>query len=186
MESMPEGGMAPPPSWWSRNWKWAVPTGCLALFSCGCLAFVVAGLGAAGAGLAAMTSAGPTDEAIQTAVADPEVQRALGQPIKTTSLSRQVSIRSANGRTQASLRIPLDGTQADGALVVEADKDSDDTQWTYTRLVVEVPGQRPIDLLDSSGGSEPPAQREALPSPDAPPPPPPPPGPPPGGSDIDL
>jgi hypothetical protein len=185
METMPEGGMAPPPSWWSRNWKWAAPAGCLALFSCGCLGFVVLGVGAAGAGVAALASAGPSDDALQTALRDPEVQRTLGQPIQP-GWQRQVSIQSGNRGTHASLRIPLDGAKADGFLVAEADKESED-RWSYSRLVVQVPGQRDIDLLDSSGGSAPPPGREALPSPDAPPPPPPPPpAPPSGGSDLDL
>lgn len=174
MESVPEGGMAPQPSWWSRNWKWAAPAGCLALFSCGCLGFVVLGLGAAGAGIAAIASAAPMEEAIQAATSDPEVQRTLGTPIKA-GLQRQISVNTRNGRGHATLSIPLDGPTADGVLHAEADKDGE--TWNFSRLVVDVPGNDEIDLLESSGGSAPPSSpsNRGLP---LPPPPPPPPAPP--------
>jgi len=172
METMPEGGMAPKPSWWSRNWKWAAPAGCLALFSCGCLGFVVLGLGAAGAGVAAIASAAPMDEAIQAATSDPEVQRALGTPIQAT-WQRQINVTTRNGRGHASMSIPLDGPTADGVLHAEADKDGE--KWNFSRLVVEVPGQEDIDLLDTTGGSAPPSERRP-PRPPRPPPPPPAPG----------
>ncbi|XXF76761.1 cytochrome c oxidase assembly factor Coa1 family protein [Myxococcaceae bacterium GXIMD 01537] len=152
METNPEESMAPRPSWWTRNWKWALPAGCVGLLSCGCLSFVVLGLGTMGAGLMGMASAGPTDDALKTALGDPEVQRALGTPIKP-ELMRQVSIQSVNGRTHATLAIPLDGTQADGMLRVEADKT--DGEWVYSRLEVTVPGQADINLL-SGGGAPPP------------------------------
>lgn len=173
MESMPEGSMAPQPSWWSRNWKWAAPAGCLALFSCGCLGFVVLGLGAAGAGIAAVVSAAPMDEALQAATSDPEVQRVLGTPIKSNPLERQVSINSTNGRGHARMRLPLDGPTADGVLQAEANKDGE--AWTFSRLVVEVPGERDIDLLESSGGSAPPSEPRTPRPPRAPRPPSPPP-----------
>lgn len=174
MESVPEGNMAPQPGWWSRNWKWAAPAGCLALFSCGCLGFVVLGLGAAGAGIAAVAGAAPMDEALQAATSDPEVQRALGTPIQA-GWQRQISVNSRNGRGHATMRIPLDGPTADGVLYAEADKDGE--SWNFSRLVVEVPGQRDIDLLESSGGSAPPSEPPSEPTmPRPPPPPPPPPG----------
>lgn len=160
METMPESGMAPRPSWWSRNWKWAAPAGCLALFSCGCLGFVLLGLGAAGAGIAAVASAAPMDEAIQAATSDPEVQRSLGTPIQP-GWQRRINVSSRNGQSHASMSIPLDGPTADGVLHAEADKV--DGQWNFSRLVVEVPGQDDIDLLDSSGGSEPPPEAPELP-----------------------
>ncbi len=177
MESMPEGGMAPQPSWWSRNWKWAAPAGCLALFSCGCLGFVVMGIGAAGAGIAAVAKAAPMDEAIQAATADPEVRRTLGTPIQA-GWQRQISVNSNNGRGHATLSIPLDGPTADGVLHAEADKDGE--TWNFSRLVVEVPGSRDIDLLESSGGSAPPSE----PSEPRAPRPPRPPAPPPGNTDA--
>lgn len=178
MESMPEGGMAPQPSWWSRNWKWAAPAGCLALFSCGCLGFVVMGIGAAGAGIAAVAKAAPMDEAIQAATADPEVRRALGTPIQA-GWQRQISVNSNNGRGHATMSIPLDGPTADGVLHAEADKDGE--TWNFSRLVVEVPGSHDIDLLESSGGSAPPSEPS---EPRAPRPPRPPAPPPPGNTDA--
>lgn len=180
METMPESGMAPRPGWWSRNWKWAAPAGCLALFSCGCLGFVLLGLGAAGAGIAAVASAAPMDEAIQAATSDPEVQRTLGTPIQA-GWQRQINVSSRNGRSHATMSIPLDGPTADGVLYAEADKV--DEQWNFSHLVVEVPGQEDIDLLDTTGGSAPPSRPR---TPQPPPPPPEAPEPPEARDDNDV
>jgi hypothetical protein len=162
MESMPEGGgMAPQPSWWSRNWKWAAPLGCLGLMSCGCLGAIVLGLGALGGGMAALAS-GPMDDAIHAASQDPEVQRALGSPIHAGGLlNRQVSIQTENGQGHARLHIPLEGPKGHGELDAEAAKEGG--KWNFSRLVVEVPGQQDIDLLDTSGGSAPPSPQPPKP-----------------------
>lgn len=149
--------MAPQPSWWNRNWKWAAPLGCLGLLSCGCLGAVILGLGALGGGVAALASGGPMGEAIHTAERDPEVQRVLGTPIHA-GWNRHVNITTHNGQGHAQLQIPLDGPKADGVLDAEADKEGD--KWNFSRLVVEVPGQHDIDLLSSSGGSAPPSEKD--------------------------
>lgn len=164
METMPEGGgMAPRPSWWSRNWKWAAPLGCLGLLSCGCLGAFVLGASA----LSSAVSGGPRSEAIHTAQQDPEVQRALGSPIHAGGLfDSQTNFHESNGQGHARLHIPLDGPKGHGMLDAEAAKEGG--QWNFSRLVVEVQGEPPIDLLDSSGGSAPPSEEENAPPPPRP------------------
>jgi hypothetical protein len=194
MDSMPEGSMAPPPSWWSRNWKWAAPIlGCLGLVaSCGCLGALFLGWGLSTLG----DNMGAYTEAVAIATGDDEVQAVLGPPVKG-GMPRQTSMQTRNGRTHARFTIPLDGTKADGVLHVEATEN--DSVWSYTTLEVELADGRRIDLRDVAPGpmpgereepDEPSQEDEALPPPPPPgAPPPPPEGPPgsgPGGSDINL
>jgi Cytochrome oxidase complex assembly protein 1 len=158
----PEGNMAPQPSWWSRNWKWAVPVGCLGLVaSCMCFGAIAVftGFTAAKKNTAAVN-------ALAVATGDSEVQAALGPPIQEGSMW-QSSVSYNDGVSRAQFGIPLEGSKASGVLHVEATKRNE--EWTYQRLEVEVTGQPTIDLLDKVGGEN---RRElAPPTPDAPPPP---------------
>src|SRR3954468_16310911 len=81
---IPPASSTPPPvpaakrGWWSRNWKWFVPVGCLSLF------VLFAGFIAAIC-LFVFTVLKSTDvykEALVRAKADPAVVQALGEPIK--------------------------------------------------------------------------------------------------------
>lgn len=166
----PEGNMAPQRSWWSRNWKWAAPVGCLGLIgSCGCLMVVFVALG--------LTSAKnnlPYEQALNIARSDSEVQATLGTPIEST-WSTQSSVHFGGDQSTAEFNVPLHGAKKDGVLHIEATKSGKD--WDYQVLQVEVPGQEPIDLTDkvpgghpSNGGGNKPQERElAPPTPDEPP-----------------
>ncbi|WP_224249021.1 cytochrome c oxidase assembly factor Coa1 family protein [Hyalangium gracile] len=157
----PEGNMAPQPSWWSRNWKWAVPVGCLGIVaSCMCFGAI-----AVFTGFTAAKKNPAAVNAVAIATSDSEVQATLGTPIQEGS-DWQTSVQYINGQSSARFGIPLQGSKAAGLLHVEATKSAED--WTYQVLQVEVPGQPPIDLMDKVGGG---TRRElAPPTPDAPPP----------------
>ena len=162
MDTMPEGSLVPQRGWWSRNWKWVVPVGCLGtLASCGCLGAAIVVMG-----LSSLTKLGAYTEAVAIATSDAEVRRELGTPIDT-GWPRQSSVSSNNGRTQARFSIPLDGPQADGTLHVDAEKE-DDSEWRYRTLDVELENGTRIDLRDDAPPGEP------LPSPTQPVPPEPP------------
>jgi len=155
----PDGNLAPQRGWWSRNWKWVVPVGCLGtLATCGCLFAVIFG-----AVFGAIKNTGAYTEAVAVALGDSEVQATLGTKIEPGF--PQGAVNSTNGRTRADLSISLDGDKADGVLRVEAE--GNDSGWNYSVLRVEVPGRQPIDLRDKVGGGI----REDLapPTPDAPP-----------------
>lgn len=161
MNTSPEGNMAPRRGWWSRNWKWVVPTGCLGILaSCGCLGAVV---------YFAVTSVIKNThayaEGLQAALTDPQVQEALGTPIEPGM--PQGSVKAENDTGSADFTIPLDGPKADGTLRVRATKSGE--TWAFQTLQVDVPGQAPINLLGKIGGgdgSEPPGR--ALPPPEDP------------------
>lgn len=167
MDATPEGTYpAPPRSWWSRNWKWAVPTGCLALIL-GCC-----GVGALATGLGllegvvkpGLSVSGP---AVQTAKGDPRVQALLGTPVEA-SLPTNVQRHSSNGASRTRLVVPLRGPQGQGLLHVDAREQ--DGATVYDTLEVVVEGAEPIDLRErvQPGAPPPPAAPAA---PEAPQPP---------------
>jgi hypothetical protein len=150
MNTSPEGNMAPQRGWWSRNWKWVVPVGCLGvLASCGCLGAI-----AFFAATSAIKSTTAYVQAVQVVMTDPEVQEALGSPIETGML--QGSVKTENDQGSADFTIPLDGPKADGTLRVKATKAGGD--WNFHVLQVEVPGRAPIDLVGKLGGGEQPGR----------------------------
>ena len=172
METSPEGNMAPQRSWWSRNWKWAVPVGCLGLMVSCCGFALVAGA----LGWNTITNNPASVRAVEIAQADSEVQAVLGTPIQTSPWKQQSEVSYKNGRSTAQATIELDGPKADGVLRIDAIELNDN--WSYLVLEVEVPGRQPIDLRHKTGG--PPRRELAPPTPDAPPAPNAPPSPGPG------
>lgn len=156
MNTMTEGQMAPRPGWWSRNWKWVVPSGCLGLLlSCGCLGAIFFGLVTQ-----TLRGSGVYVEAVTQAQQSPEVRQALGEPVKA-GMMLQGSISTSNERGSANFSVPLNGPKAEGTLYVEAYKNRD--KWTFTTLTVEVPGHPDINLL----GGAPAPPRDTVPFPDS-------------------
>ncbi|PTL83810.1 cytochrome c oxidase assembly factor Coa1 family protein [Vitiosangium sp. GDMCC 1.1324] len=156
MNTMTEGHLAPQQSWWSRNWKWVVPSGCLGLLlSCGCFTALIFGVT-----WQALRGTGVFVDAVAQAKQSPEVQQALGEPIEA-GLMLQGSIQTHNDQGSANFSVPLKGAKTDGTLYVEAYKNAD--TWKYTTLKVEVPGRPTIDLL----GGEPEPPPDTVPFPDS-------------------
>jgi hypothetical protein len=146
-------------SWWSRNWKWVVPVGCLLplLVVVGCIGsiFMVA--------TTAMKSSDVYKDALVKAESNPEVVAALGTPI-TTGFFTSGNINTNGPTGEAAFSIPLSGPKGKATIQLEAKKSAG--EWSFSKLVVEVkdPPQR-IDLLAESEKEEP-AQEE--PAPDQP------------------
>jgi Cytochrome oxidase complex assembly protein 1 len=132
------------PNWWTRNWKWFVPLGCLSvalllLVFVGSILVIV---------FSAMKSTDVYREALARAKADPAVIEALGSPIKDGFLvSGNTNVNGASG--ESNLAIPISGPKGKGTIYVSANKSLG--QWNYLRRVVEV-GQthQRIDLLHTS------------------------------------
>jgi len=134
----------PTPNWWTRNWKWFVPTGCftvalLLVVFVGSILFVV---------FSAMKSTDVYKDALARAKADPAVIQAVGLPIKDGFLvSGNTNVNGASG--ESNLAIPISGPKGKGTIYVSAKKSLG--QWNYSGLVVEI-GQthERIDLLQRS------------------------------------
>lgn len=142
----------PNTGWWARNWKWAVPTGCLgalALFAAFIAAIVSLVFGI-------MKSSDAYKEALAKAEASPAVREALGQPVKAGLLiTGRINVNGPSG--QAHLAIPISGPKGKGTLFADAEKSAG--RWKYSTLAVELhgTGQR-VDLLEK-GNPDPPVER---------------------------
>ena len=131
----------PGPGWWSRNWKWFVPTGCLTILLLivafiAAIFFFVFGI---------LKSSDVYKTALARAKSDPAVIEALGEPIKEGWLIMGKTNGEGTGG-QADIGIPISGPKGKGTAYAVATKTAG--RWTYTTLEVEVEG-RPerIDLL---------------------------------------
>jgi len=132
---------APAKGWFSRNWKWFVPTIVLTLI----LLFAAFVGGILTLVFGAMKNSDAYKHAVTVATHDPQVIRELGDPIEPGFLvSGSISVSGPSG--EAKLSIPLKGRIHNGTVFVEATKSAG--LWNYQILVVEIEGtpQR-IDLL---------------------------------------
>jgi hypothetical protein len=135
----PAPGTPPPPA--------AGMSGCLkgALIGCGVL-ILVGVLGIAGLIVfvfAATRSTWAYTEAVRRAQSNPQVIARLGTPIET-GWWVMGNVNLTPGKGQASISIPIHGPKA--SATIHADAVEENSNWTYTRLVVEGGGP-PIDLL---------------------------------------
>ena len=139
---------APPPippqakrNWWTRNWKWVVPTGCLtiAMFFAAFVGLILVIV------FSAMKSSDVYKDAVARAKAEPAVVEALGSPIKDGMfVSGSTNVNGASG--QANLAIPIFGPKGEATLYVVEEKSAG--AWNYSNLVVEVKEtKKRIDLL---------------------------------------
>ena len=130
----------PRPSWWSRNWKWFVPVGCLGVFVliCGCCG------GIGGTVFYSLHNSWVYSEGVKLAQQDAEVVAELGAPIEASWLAVG-SINIANDVGNANLTISLSGSKQKGTLYVDAYKQAG--QWHFKSAVVETAGGKKIDLL---------------------------------------
>jgi hypothetical protein len=133
----------PRPNWWTRNWKWFVPTGCLTIVGlfvvfAGSIALIV---------FSAMKSTDVYKEALARAKANPAVIDALGSPITEGFLiSGNTNVNGASG--EANLSIPISGPNGKGTIYVAANKSLG--RWSYSGFVVEIAKtHQRIDLLRS-------------------------------------
>ncbi len=133
------------PSWWSRNWKWFVPTGCLSIIVLG-IAFIAVICFAVFAGL---KQSDAYKMAVARAKADPAVIEALGSPINEGwFMTGSTHVEGPGG--EANLGIPISGPKGKGTLYAVATKSAG--RWNYTTLEVEVSGREDrINLLQDSG-----------------------------------
>jgi hypothetical protein len=137
----PPPALALPKSWFSRNWKWLVPTVVLGLVllvavAVGALLTFVFGL---------LKSSEPYQHAVAVASSNPDVVRELGAPIAPGwYVSGSINVSENSG--DANLAIPLNGTLRHGTVYVVAKKI--DGVWKYTSLKTLVEGhEAPIELL---------------------------------------
>lgn len=122
----------PRPGWWSRNWKWFVPTGC-------CLTPLV--LGGAFVAFVVLVIFGALKQtdvykmAVARAKSDSRVIAALGTPIEEGwYLSGHTNVNGGSG--DADISIPISGPKGKGTIYAVATKSGG--EWTYSKLTVKI------------------------------------------------
>ncbi|RMB56417.1 hypothetical protein EAX61_14360 [Dokdonia sinensis] len=102
------------PSWWKRNWKWAVPVGgCLTIII---LFITVIGIGAAGI-ISSVKENTNHDEVLAKVQTEQEVIDALGEPIETNGIG-SYNINISNGNRSAKAVVPIKGPKGNGEIYV--------------------------------------------------------------------
>ncbi len=138
----------PKGNWWTRNWKWFVPTGCLTvliLFAT-FIALIVMIV------FSAMKSSDVYKDALERAKAEPAVIEALGSPIKDGMfVSGSTNVNGASG--EANLAIPIYGPKGKATIYVVAKKSAGEWKDSVLAVEIEKTKQR-IDLLKISERSE--------------------------------
>ncbi len=138
----PSFSPAPPPrGWFSRNWKWFLPVGCLGfagLIGAAVLAIIIFVFGM-------IKQSDVYQNSVVTAQTHPAVVEALGSPVEVGFfVSGKTETNDASGRSE--IAIPISGPKGKGKIYAVGDKSAG--QWEMRELVVEIEktGER-IDLL---------------------------------------
>ncbi|MDP9268072.1 MAG: cytochrome c oxidase assembly factor 1 family protein [Acidobacteriota bacterium] len=138
------------PGWWSRNWKWFVPVGCLTLIAL--FAALLAGIVLIVSG--SMKSSDAYKLALDKAQHDARVQQRLGTPIEA-GMFASGNINVAGSAGEAGLTIPISGPKGKGTIYVDATKFAG--EWKFNRLEVGFDGdEQRVDLLTPPAAASPP------------------------------
>lgn len=148
----PQAPMQPQGSWFSRNWKWLVPVGCLVpLVCCGGIG------GVAYFAASTMIKGSPAfAEAFAKASQNAEVKEALGTPL-TPGFGMSGEMKETNGNGKANFNVPLSGPKGSGSLHVVGRSSAG--VWKFERIEVET-GGKTIDVLAAEKADEPPPPDE--------------------------
>ena len=139
----PTTAQPPRKGWWSRNWKWFVPTGCLTLFLLGvafvlCIVFFV---------FSVLKSSDAYKIAVTRAKSDDRVVAALGKPIHEGMFtSGKINVNGPSG--EADIGIPISGPKGKATIYAVGTKSAG--EWTFSKLSVQVNGGEAIDLNESA------------------------------------
>jgi Cytochrome oxidase complex assembly protein 1 len=124
----------PPTSWLGRNWKWALPLGCLT---------GVVGLVAFAAGIVLlvfgfMKSSDVYQNAVSECRASDVVIEAIGEPVEPGwYVTGNINVNGSSGR--ADITIPISGPKGTGTIYAIANKRAG--EWSFEVLEVELTGR---------------------------------------------
>ncbi|MAZ27833.1 MAG: hypothetical protein CL868_12250 [Cytophagaceae bacterium] len=110
-----EFSQEPKKSWWKRNWKWVVPTGCLGLIILVCIV-----LGSAifsFVNLISEESGG--DEALTIVQQNEEIIKLLGEPIEKNGFG-SFNVSTSNGFRKAEANFPIKGPNGEGHVYIKS------------------------------------------------------------------
>lgn len=127
-------------SWWQRNWKWFVPTGCVSILLIFVLFIVSIFFGVT----SMMTNSDAYKGAMNEAQKNKLVIEKLGSPIEDDGMTSG-SINTSNDSGNCDLQIPIKGPKGKATLFIVAEKKG---TWKYSEMTVLIKNtNEEIDLL---------------------------------------
>ncbi|MFH7002375.1 cytochrome c oxidase assembly factor Coa1 family protein [Flavobacterium bizetiae] len=127
-------------SWWQRNWKWFVPTGCVSILLIFVLFIVSIFFGVT----SMMTNSDAYKGAMIEAQKNKQVIEKLGSPIEDDGMTSG-SINTSNDSGNCDLQIPIKGPKGKATLFIVAEKKG---TWKYSEMTVLIKAtNEEIDLL---------------------------------------
>lgn len=127
-------------SWWQRNWKWFVPTGCVSIL----LIFVLFIASLFFGVTSLMTNSDAYKRAMTEAQKNKQVIEKLGSPIEDDGMTSG-SINTSNDSGNCDLQIPIKGPKGKATLFIVAEKKG---TWKYSEMTVLIKTtNEEIDLL---------------------------------------
>ncbi|WP_405251317.1 cytochrome c oxidase assembly factor Coa1 family protein [Dokdonia sp. Asnod3-C12] len=121
------------PSWWKRNWKWAVPAG-------GCLTIIIIAVvlivGGAFAFANKIKTASGSDEALIQVQSNQEVIAVLGTPIESDGFgSFNISIN--NGVKRSNATTPIKGPNGTGVIHIITSGEDDEKVYEVYNVTID-------------------------------------------------
>lgn len=132
--------MEMPRSWWSRNWKWFVPT------VIGVPILICAGVcgGIIYFGMSAIKQSAPYLAGLEAIDGHPAALAVLGSPIEAGTITRW-NFQIENNTGSADIALPVSGPKGGGLLSVKGTMING--QWTYSEIkLLPDDGSAAIDL----------------------------------------
>ncbi|MBN2580395.1 MAG: hypothetical protein JXB10_15535 [Pirellulales bacterium] len=135
-------GEQPRRGWWSRNWKWFVPTlllGCI-IICCGVPAGII--------GYVAMKMKGlePYAVSLQKVLMDPQIKEAIGEPIELDSILPSGQYHEEGESGEAKYYWDVKGPKGKAKIEMQARKMGG--KWALVVLTATLEDGKKIDLLE--------------------------------------
>lgn len=128
-------------SWWERNWKWFVPTGCVSIL----LIFVLFIAGIFFGVTSMMTNSDAYKGAMTQVQHNKLVIEKLGTPIESDGMTSGSINTTNNDSGNCNLQIPIKGPKGKATLFIIAEKRG---TWKYSEMTVFIKATKEkIDLL---------------------------------------
>jgi hypothetical protein len=150
LQNMPQK----PRGWWSRNWKWFVPTMFFGfvIVCCGGPAIVAYTMFTKGKEI--LKSSPPYKIAMERIETDPKIKEAFGEPIKDVSFIPSGEMNMKNDQGEAKLYWDIEGPKGKGKAGVSAR--TNQGKWEIVMVEVTLPDGKKITFNDFEGVSAPP------------------------------
>lgn len=128
-------------SWWERNWKWFVPTGCVSIL----LIFVLFIAGIFFGVTSMMTNSDAYKGAMTQVQHNKLVIEKLGTPIESDGMTSGSINTTNNDSGNCNLQIPIKGPKGKATLFIIAEKRG---TWKYSEMTVFIKATKEkIDVL---------------------------------------